>query len=115
MKAVLRNLPKMLIAATALLMLGGCYYPYPAYYTRPGVVYDDGTATGPAYNGDSGYYAPAPAYYGGPYYAGYGYPYYGYGYAPYYWGFPIGLSFGYSYYGGGHYHGGHGGHGGHHH
>jgi hypothetical protein len=91
----------ILLAAAALLTLGGCVYT-PGYYSRPGVAYDDGTAN----------YAPTAGY-------AYGYGYY----APGYYADPwccyggvwpwIGLNFyGGRYYGGhGHWHGGRGWHG----
>jgi hypothetical protein len=123
MKRFTSRSPRIALAAATLLVLGGCYYP-PAYYSRPGVVYDNGTAvSGQGYTqgySDDGYYYGGPGgYYGGP---GYYYP--GYAYGPYYGGYypwwPVGLSlgFGYSYYGGhgghgGHYHGGGGSHHGH--
>jgi hypothetical protein len=103
MKSRLNRLARIAVACGALLMLGGCYYPY---YTHPGVVYDNGYSTGAYYEGSSYGYGYAPAYYP---YAGY-YPYYGYGYG--YYGWPFALSIGY--YGGygGHSHGGYyGGHG----
>jgi hypothetical protein len=100
----MKRLMGLALVAGMLFMLGGCVYG-PGYYQRPGVVYDDGTATysggGPAgyYGADDGDYAPA-------YYGGYGYAYdpwccYG-GYYPW-----IGLGFYGSYYHG--YHGYHGG------
>jgi len=113
MKSRVKGLTRIALACGALLMLGGCYYPY---YTHPGVVYDNGYSTGGYYEGSSYGYGYAPAYY--PAYGGY-YPYAGYGYG---YGWPFALSIGY--YGGyggrshGGYYGGHGGHysggGGHH-
>jgi hypothetical protein len=88
----------ILLAAGALLALGGCVYT-PGYYARPGVVYDDGTTDhAPAY--DYGYYAP------GYYYAN---PWCCYG-GIWPW---IGLDFygGYYYHGRGHWNGSHGWHG----
>ncbi|HEY7873069.1 MAG TPA: hypothetical protein VIC31_10165 [Rudaea sp.] len=89
----------LLLASGALLALGGCVYT-PGYYTRPGVVYDDGTAD----------YAPAVGY-------GYGYGYYAPGY---YYSDPwccygglwpwIGFNYHGGYYHGGHWRGGHGWH-----
>ena len=107
MKRFIGRFPRVVLAASALALLGGCVYP--GYYARPGVAYDDGVASGPVYsNGyaDSGYYA-GPAYYGPVYYGpGYGY------YDPWWPGIGVGLGFFGGYYGGGHYwHGGHG-HGG---
>jgi len=106
MKRFTSRVPRIVLVAAALLMLGGCYYPpgYYGYYSHPGVVYDNGTAVSGQGYSDNGYYADNGYYYGGP--GGY-YPWW-----------PVGLSlgFGYGYYGG---HGGHGGHshgggGGHH-
>ncbi len=87
-----------MVLGAALLALGGCVYG-PGYYQRPGVVYDDGTATysddgAPAGYADGyGYYGPGYYYdpwccYGGPwlglgFYGGYyygGHGYYGHGY-----------------------------------
>ena len=85
------------IAAVVLLTLGGCVYPS-GYYTRPGVVYDDGTAVyAPARGYDYGYYAPG--YYADPWCCyGSAWPWFGVGvYGSYYYG------------GRGHWHGGHGG------
>src|SRR5215469_17794168 len=88
----------ILLAAGALLALGGCVYT-PGYYARPGVVYDDGTAVyGPAPGYDYGYYAPG-YYYGGP-----GCCYGGF------WPW-IGFSYYGGYYRGGYRHDGHGWHG----
>lgn len=54
----------ILLAVGALLALGGCVYT-PGYYSRPGVVYDDGAADYPPAAGyDDGY--PAPGYYADP-------------------------------------------------
>ncbi len=117
MKRFIGRFPRIALAASALALLGGCVYG-PGYYARPGVVYDDGTAAGPAYsNGaySNGYYADS-GYYAGPYYgpAYYG-PGYGYGYYNPWWPVGIGLGFYGGYYYGGHYgHGGHGGGGSHH-
>jgi hypothetical protein len=99
------------MALGMLFVLGGCVYD-PAYYHRPGVVYDDGSATysaGGYYDYDDGY---APGYYYG---AAYGpwccyggwYPWVGVGfYGSYYHGYHHGWH-------GGDWHGGHGGwHGG---
>lgn len=88
----------LLALTVSLFAIGGCVYG-PGYYTRPGVVYDDG--------GYSSYYDDAPAY---------GYGYYA---SPGYYADPwccyvspwIGLGISGSYYYGGHYRGGwHGGH-----
>lgn len=85
----------MLLAAGALLTLGGCVYT-PGYYARPGVVYDDGTAVyAPAAGYDYGYYAPG--YYADPWCCYGGWPW-------------VGLNFYGGYYGGHHWHGGHGWH-----
>jgi hypothetical protein len=112
MKRFTSRLHRTALAATALLMLGGCVYG-PGYYPRSNVVYDDGRVSGPAYSDDyysDGYYA-SPGYYYGPSYYGYGPGYY---YDPW-WPVGLGIGFygGYSF--GGHHHGGHGGysHGGH--
>ena len=109
MKRFTGRLPRIALAALALALLGGCYYP--GYYARPGVVYDDGrVASGPAYS-DDGYYA-SPGYYAGPSYYGPSY-YYGPGYYDPWWPLGVGIGFYGGYYYGGHYgHGGHGGHGG---
>lgn len=96
----MKRLLGLALAVGMLAMLGGCVYD-PAYYHRPGVVYDDGSATygAPAgyYDYDDGYYAPG-YYYG----SAYG-PWYGYG-GWYPW---VGVGFY-----GGYYHGYHGYHGG---
>ena len=104
MKSLARHLPRVTLVAGALLALGGCVYG-PGYYQRPGVVYDNGNATGAYYDDD---YGPA---YGPGYYPGY---YYGpsYAYDPwccYGWPWGIGLGFYGSYYYGGHHGGHHGG------
>jgi hypothetical protein len=101
MKTVTRYLPRIALAAGALLALGGCVYGPP----RTGVVYDD--EVGPYY--DSYYASPAysPGYYYGP-------AYYGSYYDPWYSGWPIGFGLGLSYYGGGHHYSGHHWSGGHH-
>jgi hypothetical protein len=96
----MKRLMSLVLAACALVTLGGCVYG-PGYYQRPGVVYDDGATVG--YD-DYGY---APAY-------GYGYGY-GYAYDPWYYGYGygpwLGLGFSGRYYFGGHHFGGHdGGH-----
>lgn len=83
----------ILLAGSALLGLGGCVYPA-GYYARPGVAYDDGTAS----------YAPVAGYDGG-YYDGYYAPgyYYGPGYCCYGGAWPwVGIGFYGSYYYGGH-------------
>ena len=68
----MKSLMRTALAATALLMLGGCVYG-PGYYQRPGVVYDDGAAV----TSEPGYYADS-TYYGGPGYYESGYqPAYG--------------------------------------
>jgi hypothetical protein len=97
MKSLARHLPRVALAAGVLLTLGGCVYG-PGYYQRPGVVYDNGSATGAYYDDDYG-----PGYAGPAYYPGY---YYGpsYAYDPwccYGWPWGVGLGF-YGYYGGHH-------------
>ena len=121
MQPFYRRLHRVALTATALVMLGGCYYypgygyypgyyhpgyAQPGYYSQPGnVVYDNGTGATTTPAPDSGYDgATAPPttatpgynsyYYGPGYYYG-GAPYYaGYGYPPpYYYGY------GYPYYG----------------
>src|SRR5258706_15310730 len=75
MKLRINRLVRIALALGALLMLGGCYYPY---YTHPGVAYDNGYSTGYS-TGYSGYY-DSPYYYSGPaYYPSYYSPYGGYG------------------------------------
>jgi len=107
MNAVIKSTAIALLAAAGL-GLGGCVY----YPVRQGVVYDggNGNAVVDYDDGNVGYYAPAPAYYGyyDPYWYGSGW----YGYGP-----SISLGFfGGGYWGGHHYRGpwrGHGGWSGH--
>ena len=119
-----------LALVVGLLMLSGCVYG-PGYYQRPGVVYDDGSATySTAPAGDYGYayddddYAPG-YYYGGAYgpwccYGGW-YPWIGVGFYGGYHGYHGWHGGGHGgggwHGGGGHWSGGHssGGHGGGHH
>ena len=92
----MKRLISLVLGATVLATLGGCVYPN----YRPGVVYDDGTAS---YDTDYAYPAYSPSY---AYYPGY--------YDPWYYGAPwVGVGFYGSYYGGHHWHGHDGWHGGH--
>ena len=119
----MKRLMGLALVAGMLFMLGGCVYG-PGYYQRPGVVYDDGTATYSA-AAPAGYYDYddyyAPGYYYGPGYApwccygGY-YPWIGVGfYGSYYHGYHGGGWHGGGYHGGGGWHGGGHGHSGGHH
>jgi hypothetical protein len=124
MQPFYRRLYRVALTATALLMLGGCYYypgygyypgyyhpgpGYPAYAAQPGVTYDNGAPAGatttplpPDSSPDYGTSPPpntgaTPGY--NTYYYGYpgyyGAPYYaGYGYPP-----PYYYGYGYPYYG----------------
>lgn len=80
----MKRLLYFIMFAAVFVGLGGCVYD-PAYYHRPGVVYDDGY--------DSGYSTYAEPYYGGYYAPGYYYDPWYYG-----WGYPA-IGFGFSYYG----------------
>jgi hypothetical protein len=119
----MKRLLGITLALGMLFVLGGCVYD-PAYYHRPGVVYDDGSATysGPAdgyYDYDDSY---APGYYYGSAYGPYccyggWYPWIGVGfYGGYHHGYHGGGwhgggSHGGWHGGGGHSSGGHGHHG----
>lgn len=91
---------RSIVLVLGLLGLGGCVYG-PDYYTRPGVVYDDGSVEYAPSAGYSSVYVD-PGYYRDPWccYAGF-------------WPW-IGLNYygGYYYGGGHHWHGGHDWHGG---